>query len=157
MTKTVVLNPFTLDLDSHSDSHGTANNEPSQTVQADLEQSDINFIVKQFGMTHSLPYGVAVPVYDDYSDIPNDYHAALQLVSDSNSTFMEYPADVRTRFDNDPGKFLEFVHDPSNYEEASSLGLLVPKPASLKTEDTKSAGSSKKQTSASASDEPSGE
>lgn len=127
MSKPIVLNPFTIDLDSHSSSHGSVNNEPSLTVQADVEQSDINNIVRQFGITHELPYGVAVPTFDDFSDAPNDYHQAMNFIREANSTFMEFPAELRARFDNDAGSFLDFVNEPSNYDEAISLGLVPPK------------------------------
>lgn len=127
MSKPTVLNPFTLDLDSHSFSHGSVNKEPSLTVQADVEQSDINNIVRQFGITHELPYGLAVPVYDDFSDAPNDYHQAMNFIREANSTFMEFPAELRSRFDNDAGSFLDFVNNPTNYDEAISLGLVPSK------------------------------
>jgi len=102
--------------------------DPSLTVQADRESSDINFIVKQFGVTGRLPYGVAVPEYADYSAIPNDYHQALQFIDDLGDAFLEMPAQVRARFDNDPGLFLDFVNASENYEEAISLGLVPKKP-----------------------------
>jgi len=101
--------------------------DPSLTVQADRESSDINFIVKQFGLTRKLPYGVDVPEYADYSDIPNDFHQAMQYLEDSNAAFLEMPAPVRARFDNDPGLFLDFVRSPDNYDEAVSLGLVLSK------------------------------
>lgn len=126
MSKLVVLNPFSLDRDTHSHLHGVENKLPSKTVQSDLPQSDINFIVKQFGLTHSLPYGRSVPVYADYSDAPNDYHAAMNFLRDSDQAFLTLDADIRSRFNNNPGEFLDFVSNPDNREEAASLGL-VPK------------------------------
>jgi len=102
--------------------------DPSLTVQADRESADINFIVKQFGITGRLPYGVAVPEYADYSDIPNDYHLCRQFIDDLDDSFLEMPAPVRARFDNDPGLFLDFVNASENYDEAISLGLVPKKP-----------------------------
>jgi phage internal scaffolding protein len=127
MSKIVVLNPFTLDADVHSASFGLVCDDPSLTVQADVEASDINSIVRKFGITHELPYGLAVPEYADYSNIPNDYHAAMSYINESNDVFMNMPANVRSRFSNDPGLFLDFVQNPSNRDEAISLGL-VPSP-----------------------------
>lgn len=101
----------------------------SLTTQADKDDADINTIVRRFGLTGELPSGVAVPEYDDFTMIPNDYHAALMFLEAADETFMTMPADVRSRFDNDAGKFLEFVQTPSNYDEAVSLGLVF-KPAS---------------------------
>lgn len=126
--KTTVLNPFIIDPDSHAIAHGISFDDPSLTVQADVQQSDINYIVKQYGLTQSLPYGEAVPVYADYSDIPNDYHAALNYIKDSEEAFLTMPAESRSRFKNDPGLFLDFVSDPANYDEAADLGFVPPKP-----------------------------
>lgn len=123
--KIIVLNPFTIDPDAHTSEHKLDDFEPTLTVQADKEQSDINYIVKQFGLTQMLPYGRDVPEYADYVDIPNDYHAAMNFIRDSQEGFMQLDASVRTRFDNDPGAFLDFVNDPSNLEEAIKLGVVI--------------------------------
>ena len=37
-------------------------------------------------------------------------------------------AEVRDRFQNDPGRFLEFANDASNYEEALKMGLAIKRP-----------------------------
>lgn len=129
MSKILVLNPFTLDGDSHSASHSYECIGDSLTVQADAKNADINYIVAQFGLTEQLPYGNAVPEYIDYSDIPNDYHAAMIYVKDTDNLFMQYPADVRSRFNNDAGLFVNFVSDPANYDEAVKLGFAVAKPS----------------------------
>jgi len=126
MSKTLVLNPLTLDPDAHSDAFGLSDFGPSKTVQADAADSDINNIVARFGLTAELPYGVQVPEYADYSDIPNDYHAAMMYINDSDDAFMQLPADHRARFDNDPGRFLDFMSDASNRDEAISLGYIPP-------------------------------
>jgi len=99
--------------------------DPSLTVQADRDQADINTIVRQFGLTGQLPYGVDVPEYGDFSDIPNDYHQAIQFTEALSASFMELPAPIRTRFDNDPGLFLDFFNDPSNQDEAIKLGFAI--------------------------------
>lgn len=126
MSKLLVLNPFTLDSDSHSFNHGLKCEDVSLTVQSDAEEADINTIVRKFGITHQLPYGNQVPAYIDYSDIPNDYHAAMNFIRDSDSHFMDLPSNLRSRFDNDAGKFLEFVSNSANREEAVKLGLVPP-------------------------------
>lgn len=137
-----VLNPFTLDVDAHSNLHGLECKDESLTVQADLQQSDINFIVKQFGLTHELPFGRAVPVYADYHDVPNDYHAAQMFVQDAEEAFMLLPAEARARFGNDAGKFLDFVADDNNRDEAVKLGFVppssvpLPNPADVPTQST---------------------
>lgn len=130
MSKILVLNPFTIDAEVHSDAHSIACSDPSLTIQADAAQADINNIVRQFGITHELPYGEAVPVYDDYSEAPTDYHAAMNYIRDTDELFMKFPASVRTKFDNDTSSFLSFVDNPDNYNEAISMGLIPTPPAS---------------------------
>ena len=42
--------------------------------------------------------------------------------------FNAMPAEVRDRFQNDPGRFLEFANDASNYDEALKMGLAIKRP-----------------------------
>jgi hypothetical protein len=37
---------------------------------------------------------------------------------------MALPANIRSRFDNDPAKLIDFMENPANREEAESLGLV---------------------------------
>lgn len=127
MSKVLVLNPFNIDLAAHSNEHAISYFEPTLTVQSDAVEADINYIVRQFGITHELPYGRQVPEFTDYSDIPNDYHAAQNFIKAADDTFMTMEASVRSEFNNDAGRFLDFVSDPANYDRASALGLVPPK------------------------------
>ena len=38
------------------------------------------------------------------------------------------PRTYRDRFQNDPGRFLEFANDASNYDEALKMGLAIKRP-----------------------------
>lgn len=124
--KITTLNPFTLDRDSHASKHGFACEGESMTVQADAQSADINYIVKQFGLTKQLPYGNIQPFYDDITDFPTDYHEAQNFIIASNDAFMTLPADQRSRFNNDAGQFLNFLNNPDNYDEASKYGFVNP-------------------------------
>lgn len=132
-TNVLVRNPFTIDPDAHSLASGLECKDPSLTVQSDKDQADINNIVKQFGLTRSLPYGEQQPTYDDFTSFPYDYHDAMNTLREADNAFMELPATLRTRFHNDAGEFLDFLADGSNYEEAVRLGLLLPKDAAPPT------------------------
>jgi len=37
---------------------------------------------------------------------------------------MTIPSDIRKKFDNDPGKFYEFVSNPDNKEELKQMGFI---------------------------------
>lgn len=126
MSKVAVLNPFTINPEEHSLAHGIAFDDPSLTVQADAEQADINNIVKRFGVTGMLPYGSLQPIYDDLTAYPTDYHTALNLIKSADNAFMDMPANIRSRFDNDAGQFLAAIEDPNQHDVLRDLGLIPP-------------------------------
>lgn len=96
---------------------------PSKTKQSFAEECDINTIVRRFGLTGELPANVRMPSYGDFEDTP-DYHTAMNAVRAAQESFMAMPADVRYRFNNDPGRFVDFCSDPANEAEARKLGLV---------------------------------
>lgn len=106
---------------------GLSCQDESLTVQSDMEDADINVIVRRFGVTGEFIGGVRVPSYADYDEV-FDFRSAQQALLDARDSFMELPAQVRARFNNDPQSFLEFVVDPANVDEAVALGLAVVKP-----------------------------
>lgn len=73
-------------------------------------------------------YAAHAPTYGDC--LPIDYVEALDLVAKAETMFSELPSSIRDRFENDPEKFLAFVQDPKNTEEAIKLGLAQPLPLS---------------------------
>jgi len=104
----------------------TVNDEPSLTQQQFKEISDINRIMKKYHKGEMVNYLNRRPgVYGDFSKMPS-YLDALNTVIDAQESFMTLPSAVRKRFDNDPGKVIEFISDSKNYDEAVILGL-VPK------------------------------
>lgn len=117
--------PYNYDMLAASDESGIACRDPSRAVQESKDESDINTIVKRFGLTGKLPQGVTVPQYGDFEGV-TDYHSALNLVLQAEDGFMKMPADIRSRFHNDPAAFLEFVGKEENREEAIKMGLIVP-------------------------------
>lgn len=98
----------------------------SLAKQSFAEEADINTIVKRFGLTGQLPSDVRMPVSGDFTEI-TDFHQAMNAVRQAEESFMEMPAHVRARFNNDPGLFVDFCMDDNNREEAVKLGLVPPK------------------------------
>lgn len=86
------------------------------------DECDINTIVRRFGLTGELPNGTRMPQYGDFTGA-TDYHTALNAVIAADAAFMTLPADVRSRFNNDAGAFVDFCSDPNNQAEAEKLGL----------------------------------
>lgn len=94
------------------------------TSQAPREDVDINKIVKRMeaGMlvdSRILREGV----YEDVSDL-SDLSSAIIKVQKAWDDFMELPASVRERFDNNPTKLVDFLNDSKNRQEAIDLGLV---------------------------------
>lgn len=119
--------PYNYDRDAATLLHGLVNLEPTRTQQQFKDECDINVIVERFGITGQLPEHVRVPVDGDFTGV-TDFQSALNLVMEAERAFMEFPANVRERFQNDPGQLVAFVSDPGNLEEARKLGIARPAP-----------------------------
>jgi len=94
-----------------------------RTQQHHAEDADINTIVRRFGLTGELPPARTAPEFGDFTNA-TDFHTAMNAVKHAEQVFMGYPAELRARFNHDPGALLDFVHDAHNREEAHKLGLL---------------------------------
>jgi phage internal scaffolding protein len=116
--------PYNYDTMEASDASALSCEDPSLAQQHARDETDINTIVKRFGLTGELPSNVRTPTYGDFSDAM-DYHASLNAVRAADAAFMQLPADIRTRFNNDPGAFVDFVSDDNNRAEAEKLGLVL--------------------------------
>jgi len=118
-----VKNPITYDADENSDRAKLVFTRPSRTQQSFRDECDINNILRQFNVTGELPTGSVQPQYGDFSGI-TDYQSALNAVMAAQDSFLQLPAKVRAKFDNDPALFVEFASDEANKDEMKALGLL---------------------------------
>lgn len=98
---------------------------PSMTIQSAAPETDINFIVRKYGLTGELAVRRGIPEYGNF-DESMDFQALLANVKLGEAAFLKVPADIRARFNNDAGAFLEWIHEDSNYDAAEAMGL-VPK------------------------------
>ncbi len=64
-------------------------------------------------------------MYGDFSESVS-FQDSQYRVAAAKSDFMELPARIRTRFENDVGNLLDFMADPANEAEAAELGLIPP-------------------------------
>lgn len=101
----------------------------SLTRQEMAADCDINNIMKRYERTGVLDHVSRYQGrYEDVSDA-SDYQTALAIVADAQAAFQSLPAQIRERFDNDPGSFLEFAQNPDNRPALMDMGLLPrPKP-----------------------------
>jgi len=118
-----VKNPITYDRDKNSAGSTFVFSKPSLTKQSFRDECDINNILRQFNVTGQLPAGSVQPQYGDFSGI-TDYQSALNAVMAAQDSFLQLPAKVRAKFDNDPALFVEFASDEANRDEMKALGLL---------------------------------
>lgn len=117
--------PYNYDMGQVSEETGLSCPDPSLAVQDAAEEADINTIVRRFGLTGELPKDVRAPVYADFEEVL-DFHSAMIAVRQAEESFMRMPADVRARFNNDAGVFVDFCSDDKNLAELQKLGLTRP-------------------------------
>lgn len=113
---------YNYDMNAASIDSGLFCPEPTRAQQNFKDECDINVIVERFGLTGELPTGVSIPFVGDF-DGSVDYQESLDKLRAAQTAFMKYPADVRARFQNDPGKFVDFVSDEKNIDQVRQWGL----------------------------------
>lgn len=108
---------------------GATPDNPGRTIQSEKDGTDINIMMATFQKTGQIPQTTQLPMYGDFSNAV-DYMEACQLKKDADNMFMSLPANVRSRFKNNPAELLAFMADEENKEEAEELGLVrTPDPA----------------------------
>lgn len=94
----------------------------TQTEQNHKDACDINKIVAGYKQTGYLEQ----PNIERGQYIEVDattFQDAMNIVANAKTAFEELPAKVRARFDEDPGKFMDFCYKPENAKEMIELGL----------------------------------
>lgn len=94
----------------------------SRTKQAHAKEADINYIMRKYLKTgllehsrkHEPDYGFATS---------QDFHHSMNIITKANTMFEELPSTIRSKFENKPEKFLDFVHDETNLSEMIEMGL----------------------------------
>lgn len=102
----------------------TVNNEPSMTIQSEKDKCDIE-IIKQIYAKSGVMNNIRTdqPRYGDFTS-SRELHDVILRAQEAQEDFMLLDAHIRARFENDPGKLLDFVADPKNASEAVKLGLM---------------------------------
>lgn len=118
---------YNYDTDAASDESGLCCEDGTRTQQQFKEECDINTIVENFGITGTVPQGVRVPENAEFTTI-YDYQSALNQIMEAEDAFMQMPANIRDEFNNNAGKFVDFVSNPANIEKCREWGLANAKP-----------------------------
>nr|WAE43574.1 MAG: internal scaffolding protein [Microviridae sp.] len=91
------------------------------------DECDINWIMARMAPEAIMERFMARQgTYGDFSEIM-DYQDAKNAVRATDEAFDSLPAKIRSMFENDVSKFLTYIEDPSNHEEAIKLGLMEGK------------------------------
>lgn len=118
----------------------TLNCPPGRTKQSHVEECDINVIMGKAHKTGVISFvSKREPEYMDVEQI--DYQEAVNRVMAAEEMFLDMPAKLRRRFNNNPGEFLTFIQNPENIEEARDLGLVERLPPSAPPDDQEESSS----------------
>jgi phage internal scaffolding protein len=117
-----VRHAYNYDTDKVSLETGFVSDPETLTQQHQAKETDINYIVQQFGVTGLLPQVGQLPTYGDFSAVI-DYQSALNLIIEADKAFMALPADARAHFGNDAGQFLHYIENNPDPKVLQSLGL----------------------------------
>lgn len=126
---------------------------PSLTIQSEASAANINTIMAKYRQTGQIDHMKENPgQYINAASAP-DFQNAMDTVATASSMFEELPSELRNKFDNDPHKMLEFVHNPDNLPEMYKLGLAIePTPELTQDQlDTQAAATVKNEAAAAAS------
>lgn len=99
----------------------------SLTDQSASEDSDINVMVRRFGVSEVIarhPVPLAPEIVDQGTFEPFDFQAHMNIVAAGVQAFSAQPASVREEFGNDPALFVKFFQNPANRARALELGLI---------------------------------
>lgn len=105
--------------------------EDSLVEQCHKDDCDIVRILKKYDKTGLITHVNNMKAeYGDFTSI-NEYQESLNLVLKAQNSFNELPSELRKKFSNDPGQFMEFVTNPDNLDEMVKMGLANAKDEQL--------------------------
>lgn len=108
----------------------TVNNRPSETVQSDKHDADINVIYRKFAKTGLIDSLNSAEVnYMDISEF-TDFADAMRNIRVAEMEFMKLPSKVREIFNHDPAEWLDAAHDPEKRQALVEAGFIEGPPVS---------------------------
>lgn len=98
----------------------------SLTVGSEEPSTNLNNMVRRWLAGDPVPEARPMQ-FGDVSRVVDLQEAANELAV-LKQAFMQYPADIRAEFRNDPLEFAAFVSDPANLEAGRELGIFAAVP-----------------------------
>lgn len=95
-----------------------------KTQQHEKDSCDIDKILQKYSKQGTLTVNALPPQYGDFSQVVS-YQDALDAALAVEEKFGELPSRIRTQFDNNPQKLINFLNNPDNLSKAQEMGLAV--------------------------------
>lgn len=92
-------------------------------IQASALSCDINYLISRFAAGDATALSKVQGTYGDFTQFPRSYAELLNQVNRGSELFDSLPADVRARFDNSLGVFLQSA---GSQEWMDKLGISKP-------------------------------
>lgn len=124
--KPFIRSAYNYDMRTASLASATTNDSPTLTQQSHSIETDINVLVRRFGLTGQISGVSRPPLESDFEVGVFDFQSAMNQIRSAQESFASMSSDVRRRFDNDPHLFVQFCSDPANLPELRKMGLAVP-------------------------------
>ena len=98
----MVRSAYMFDTDAVSNETALDTGEDAVTQQCFKDECDINILLAKFAVTGQLPDNVRVPQFVDFEEA-FDFQSSMNVIRAAEEAFNAMPAEVRDRFQNDPG------------------------------------------------------
>jgi hypothetical protein len=97
--------------------------EEIRVEQAHKDEVNINNIVKKHGIDLITKTSKLVELkFDDVTG--NDFQEFANMMAKASSTFESLDSNTRREFDNDPVKYMDYVHNPENRDKLIERGWM---------------------------------
>lgn len=73
----------------------TTNNEPTKTDQSQAASTDLNLIIKQYGITGRVPAPTAEPMSGDFTQLPDNLRDMIETARMLDTMRAKLPKDLR--------------------------------------------------------------
>lgn len=125
MKATFIRSNYNYDTNAAGDESGLECKDKSLAQQHMKDECDINVLMDRFVVKKAIPQLEMPPLQGDFENVPT-YQEALNMMVAANRSFMSMDAKIRARFENDPGKFVEYASNPENVQELRKWGFTSP-------------------------------
>lgn len=102
-----------------------------QYIDSFRDQTDMTYILQRMATGDTSVLNQKEPMFGDFTNMPQTYAEALQLVIDREAQFMQLPLEVRNKFDND---FRKWFAQSGSEEWFQKMDSVISKPEKVDLE-----------------------